>query len=61
MKMFSISAKLSGILQIQCAVNYRPHPAVSISLEVSALSIHHCLQPAPEPAADGPHGVPGET
>ena len=32
-----------------------------MSLEVAAHSIHHCLQPAPEPAAGGPHGIPEET
>ena len=55
-----ISTKLTCILRIQLAVN-SPHPAVSILLAVAAISIHHCLQPAPETATGGPHGVPGAT
>ena len=60
MKMFDVSVKPLRILRIQNAVN-SPHAVVSISLEGAAPSTHHCLQPALEPAADGPHGVPGET
>ena len=60
LKKCNISVKPSCILKIQNAVD-SAHHVISISLKVTALSVPHYLQPAPEPGAVSSRGVHGET